>query len=266
MLVKTIMNQMEEINKAKEDMVKTNLEILKMSMEVSESQLKDIDEKLETETDETKIKELKEKRKKVNDEINDLIKQISAENLEIKEIASDVPIMDNKYDNVYDLLEDLKNLIDQYSNDETSDKEKEAKYKSAKELITSTITFDRLKADSKYNLTKKYLKENYNKSSKTLQNKLANDGKYVYASCFQIKSNISKIIKSVKPDYTEKEIANLSKIYTSYILHHLNRIDLNKEGIYVFYMLNNIYNIENLPIDRHLEFEKALIDALESIF
>ena len=309
MLEKEVRKSIENINETKKSMIQMNIDVLKMNTELSEHQLKSIDNNIEQNEDlkllESKYKELEELKVELNkdmeeetrnellekenniseeisklkiniseddikllDQKNNIIQELSKlkedmdkENEEIEEIGKDIELKGSRYEDTYELLEELdkRSTVDEHE----SNPEQVEKILRVKSLIMPTLDLSRLE-NTKIRLTKNYLKSNYNKLAKDLQNKLAKDKKFIYPSCFQLKASIRDIIKTESPELEDKELDKLAKLYTSYLIIHLNSIDLKTEGIYVYYLMQNIYKIESMQIDKQFEFKQKLLSILQS--
>lgn len=266
MLEKEVRRSIENINETKKSMIQMNVDVLKMHTEVSQGQLDAIEAQLtqlqentemEEELKEKEIVKLTEEKEKVLAEIAKLKEDMEKENAEIEQIGSDLEVKGSKYEDTYELLAELerRSQVDEYQPESID------KILNVKALIMPTLDLSRLEA-SRLRFAKNYLKSNYNKLSRDLQTKLAKDKKFIYPSCFQLKAAIRDMIKSESPELEDKELDKTAKIYTAYLILHLNTIDLKKEGIYVYYLMQNIYKIESMQIDKQFEFKQRLLSVL----
>lgn len=257
MLEKEIRQSIENINETKKSMIQMNIDVLEMHTKASEGQLAAIEASLKNDMEEEERLKLIDQKEEILKELAKLKDDMDKENAEIEEIGSDLEVKGSKYEDTYELLEELerRSHIDEYQPESID------KILNVKSLIMPTLDLSRLE-DSRVRFAKNYLKSNYNKLAKDLQTKLARDKKFIYPSCFQLKAAIRDMVKTESPELEDKELDKVAKIYTAYLILHLNTIDLKKEGIYVYYLMQNIYKIESMQIDKQFEFKNKLLTIL----
>lgn len=247
MLEKQVRQSIEELNKNKKQIIETNLELLKISNEITNSQIKS----LESENKEENKEEIEKLKKELLDNELNCQKEIE----EIKKVGNDIDLSEmDKFSTTEDVIEYLKTEI--------TERNKE-KLTHQIDIISETLTLNRL-TDFNHKRTNSYLRKNYKDIMKDLQTKLGRDNKFIYPSVFDIKKEMKKLIHSIEPNLTEEELFKRCKEFSSIIGLHLLTINLKDEGMYVYYFLKNIYFIDNMELNKRLEFVKNLISILNT--
>lgn len=263
MLEKEVQKSIESINETKKSMVQMNIDVLKMHTDINQSQIDGIELKLQNDMEEEERLKLIDEKEKLLYELAKLQEDMDKENSDIEEIGNDIEIKGSKYEDTNDLIREFDKKIEEVITTEGYSHESLTKLTSIKAVIIQSLDLSILE-DSKLCFTKKYLKGNYNRLAKELQTKLAKDKKFIYPSCFQLKTFIRDMINAEQPEIDEKELNSLTKAYTAYLILHLNSICLKTDGIYVYYLMKNIYNVDKMEIGKQFEFKSKLISILKS--
>lgn len=259
MLEKTIKRQLDQIEQSKKDMLEINNSIFDMNIEIVNANIATIEKKLENEllTDNERI-DLEKELSKYIEEKNKYIKDKEQEEKEISEIGSELTLEDTKFKG----LDEAIDFLIQAKNDEGRT---EGQIKNINRNINLLADCKSLSRLEKFNTFKnnKYLKDNYDNIAKDLQTKMNKNNKFIFPSCFQIKKNIKSMVLELNIYDNENDLNKYSKMMASAFLLHLSKIDVQTEGIYIYYMLQSIYKIDSMPLEPQLEFKKKLIDILK---
>ena len=256
MLEKSLIKDIEEINERKKELLEINKDLLEQSISIDKSRINFINSRLASADDitEDEKNELINEKIEIEKNIEKVTADMEKENKEIMNIGSDLNIHNNKYKTIYEVIDMFNEKIKEDENNE--------KYKYYKKLLESTIEFDKIK-EFRVNRNNTYLRKNYEKFANELQNKIGKNAKFVFPSCYQLKKTLKEFLKEVKPNLTDNEINKRSKEYASYIILHLSKINMNKDGIYVYYFMENIYKANELPIEQQLEYKSNIINMLD---
>ena len=282
MLEKELKQSMENLKESKKSMLDISKDMLEMTMESLKVELTFAQDQFNTyvESHTIAIEEDQELQpverpeeeiateaalvaeiNKIRDKMDLANKEYEEDKAKLEEIGNDITISDS------DEFASVLQVIYKIDKDCKSDDFPAAKlphYIAIKELLQETLSLKKLE-DFKPCMSKNTLVQEYTNITRTLQHKIGKDSRFVYPSCFQLKKIIRDIIKSTSPaDMNEAELNKRSKIFTSILALHLTKIDIKKEGIYIYYIMQNIYKLEMLPIDDQFTFKKKLMSVLIS--
>ena len=70
----------------------------------------------------------------------------------------------------------------------------------------------------------------------------------------------------VYPGISEKDINNNAKILGSIILQYIMSVTLSDKSLFIFYMLDNIIYMSELPIEEQIKFQTNLLSLAKNLF
>ena len=123
--------------------------------------------------------------------------------------------------------------------------------------LNDTLTLDRIK-NKLISKSRNELKKNYKVWLPKVYEKLDNS-KSLFPNVRRIKNSLKEIFKLTYPEMEEKKINDNSNIVGSIILFYILNTKLDEDKLFIYYLLDNIINIERLPIDDQIKLQANLI-------
>lgn len=123
--------------------------------------------------------------------------------------------------------------------------------------LNDTLILDRIK-NKLISKNRNELKKNYKVLLPKVYEKLDNS-KSFFPNVRRIKNSLKEIFKLTYPEMEEKKINDNSNIVGSIILFYILNTKLDDDKLFIYYLLDNIINIEKLPIDDQIKLQANLI-------
>ena len=251
MLKKEVQNMYKQLSEQKKEAIETLEMMYTAEKENIEAELEALQVNFNSKDEEMK-NEYNELMKR-KDELEENFKKSLADLQDIQ-VKSNIKDNNRKINNVLDAMDYLKT------------KEENERVKEVISLLESSLSLNKL-SDYKSKKSLKQLKKQYQDNANYIQGILANSENYVFPSIFQLKNSIFNILiedPNIKED-KHVDAVYLSKAFVSNLCMYIKTLNIKTDGIYVYYLLNNIYEIENLPIDKQFELKKTIKDITLSL-
>ena len=227
---------------------------------IFESQLEEINERIEnlrdnfdidSENDRDLYNKLCAEKKEIEEQYAKSIKEIDAIDVSLPKKEDNQP----KINTVFDAITYIETKITDDADEQTI-----ARIKDVIEMLYNSITLEEFQLFT-VKKNAKQLKKLYEANTNAVQNILGKNKQYVYPSIYQLKNSIIDILKE-NPSLVGDNInlSYMAKVFVSKLCMFIKTLDPVNQGIYIFYLLNNIYQIENLPIDKQFEFKNIISD------
>lgn len=236
--------------------------------------LKNKSEEIKSELDEkyfSKLSLLKEDLEKEDNEekklfINNEIEALNKDYEESKELMKNViesMNLENEENSSYKTSLEMVNVIQVIEHLEKKileekDSNTQLYYLNQIKLLKDTIELKRIKNKIMIK-DKKSLKKDFESLRKNVYLKIKSEKNILFPNINYLKLSLKEIFNEVYPDMNEKDINNNSKILGSIILKYIMEIKLYENRLFVYYLLDNIINIEKLPIEEQIRFRNNLI-------
>lgn len=250
-----------EINKQLKELKKTTEELENNIDEVFNKEQSEIYEKLE-------LLENKEEKRKLMEEYKEKETEYLETKEQIEELNNTILSEDNleKDENITNSIE-TRAYFEQRLLDENISEEEKKRYKFAIEEINHSLSLDYIK-NKLLIKNKNDLKKNYNKLLKEVYSKLKNDNMEAlqYPNINKLKESLKSLLMFVYPGISEKDINNNAKILGSIILQYIMSVKLSDKSLFIFYMLDNIIYMSELPIEEQIKFQTNLLSLAKNLF
>ena len=234
---KQALDMIEVIYNTEVKVIEDNLELLKQEFDMESEEHKDKYNELIKQKEE--LKETYEKHKKELEEI---------------QIESSVKEPERNLTTVLDAIEYIGTKLHPENDEATNNRIKEVQG-----MLNQSLSLEDLKAfNSKKNT--KQLKKAYVELTNEIQAKLSNNRQYVFPSIYQLKNKIIEILNEsvVVNENEDCDFSYIAKVFVSHLCLFFKTININKNGIYPYYILTNIYEVEKLPIDVQFNFKNNI--------